>query len=162
MRVLRLHADVVTLGFLQKETSQRVNRIGDRTGFDLGCDIFKCRCLRKKMKIELWQRRWSSRLAASRKIARASPIFAIRHSAFVARCPIAPAAVFFSATRATGWMIMSPLTTTRPGFLIVFPLRMPRRRPILLHPCGKELQINQIKRFAGRWHTSHVLHQLEK
>jgi hypothetical protein len=139
---LRLHPNVVTLGFLQKQASQSVNRIRDRTRLDLGCDIFERRCLRKKMNLELRQRRRSRRLAPRRKIARTLPISAVRHSALVPRWAITPVAVFLFATRAPRWMITPLLATTRPGFLVFFPLGMPRCRPIFLHPCGKELQVN--------------------
>ena len=160
-RVLRFYPDVVTLGFLQKQTRQRVNRIRNRTRFDLGCDIFECRCLRKKMNLELRQWRRSRRLPSRRKIERTFRISVVRRFALVARSPITPVAVFVFATRATSWMIPPPLAIARPR-LLIFPLGMPRRRPVFLHPGGKELQVNQIKRFAGRWHTSDVLHQPEK
>src|SRR4029077_11541397 len=52
-RVLRFYPDVIALRFLQEQTRQRINRICRSPGFNLGRDIFKGGCLRKKMDVEL-------------------------------------------------------------------------------------------------------------
>ena len=162
-RVLRFNPDVIALRFLQKQTRQRINRIRCSPGFDLGCNIFKRGCLREKMDVELWQHRRRLRLASRGEIARMFPFLAIERLAIVPFSSITPTAILLVAMPVTRWTTASVFARARPRLLrFFFKSGMTRRGPIFLHPCREEFQVNQIEWLAGRWHLSHLLHQVEK
>src|SRR5207253_132185 len=133
-------------------------------GFDLGGDIFKRGCLRKKMDVKLRQHRGRQRFASRRKIAGTFPVLAIERLAIVSFSSITPRAILLVATPVTRWTRASLRALARPVGLLFFSFKsgMARRGPIFLHPRGKEFQVDQIQWLAGRWHLSHVLHQVEK
>src|SRR5438477_11158100 len=163
--VLRFYPDVIALRYLQKETRQHINRIRRGASLDLGCDIFKRGCLRKKMDVELRQWRWRRSLARHRKkIPRTFPILALKQLAIISFSSITPAAILLTVTAVTRWTRASIRGLAWPVGLLFFSFKsgMTRHGPIVLHPCGKEFQVDQIEWLAGRWHLSHLLHQVEK
>src|SRR4029077_376856 len=92
-RVLRFYPDVIALRFLQKQTRQRINRIRRGPGFNLGGDVFKRGCLRKKMDVELRQDKGSRRFASRRKIAGTFPVLPIERLALVSFSSITPTVI---------------------------------------------------------------------
>src|SRR5256885_5862253 len=122
-RVLRFYPDVIALRFLQKQTRQRINRIRRGTGFDLGRDVFKGGCLRKKMDVELWQHRGHRRFASRRKIAETFPVLAIDRLALVSFSSIRATAILLIATPVTRWTRTSLHALRRPVGLFFFPFK---------------------------------------
>src|SRR4029077_6438253 len=100
-RVLRFYSDVIALRFLQKQTRQRINRILRGPGFNLGSDVFKGGCLRKKMDVEQRQHRGSQHFASRRKIAGTFPILAIERLALLSFSSITPTVILLVVTLVT-------------------------------------------------------------
>src|SRR5438552_12898579 len=149
-RVLRFYPDVIALRFLQKQPRQRINGIRHGPAFNLGGDVFKGGCLRKKMDVELRQHRRRQRFASRRKIAGTFPILAIERLALVS----------FSSITTVILLLVTPVTRrTRASlhafgrpmgpFFSSFKSGMARRGPIFLHPRGKKFEVDQIDGLAG-------------
>src|SRR6476620_12121959 len=100
-RVLRFYPDVIALWFLQKQTRQRINRIRRGPGFNLGRDVFKRGCLRKKMDVELRQRTGRRRFASRRTVAGTFPVTPIERLALVSFCSITPTMILLVVTPVT-------------------------------------------------------------
>jgi hypothetical protein len=116
------------------------------------------------MDVELRQWRRRRRLGPRLEIAGVFPIRAIKRLTVVSVSSITLAAILLVAAPVTRWTRASIRAFVGPVGLLFFPFKsgMTRHGPIFLHPCGKEFQVDQIEWLAGRWHLSHLLHQVEK